>query len=251
MRDSHWLPMLLLCILGCGFAFGYIARDVFVPLLGWDSSGPIDIVTIPPGISETARTAAPTVTPSTTEAVRPVLPVSALTCPPPALLVKEPQELMVCLEGMDQQVADDYKQIDTVLPQEYDVDNDGQVDRQDFVLDGSGWVVLSSYSREDVFDVAQFDFDNDGMFDVAWFDMAPRDGFIDVGMYDVNGDGIADFARADVDFSRQFNPTEVFAYDWVDGRWRGAVPGAPSVLALTGDWPFFPLQFPFPFFYPG
>ncbi len=251
MRDSRWFSLLLLSILGCGFALGYVASDVFVPLLGWKSSGSIDIATIPPCVTETARTVTPAITQSATEVFETISPAPSLMCPPPALLAKEPQDLVACLERMDEQVADDYAQINGVPPRKIDVDNDGQVDRQDFVLDGSGWVVLSSYNREGVFDVAQFDFDNDGMLDVAWFDVAPRDGFTDVKMYDVNGDGIADFARADVDFSKQLDQIEIFAYDLVDGRWIGAVPRAPSILALTGDWPFFPLQFPFPFFYPG
>jgi hypothetical protein len=160
---------------------------------------------------------------------------------------------MTCLVGMDGQAADDHARIDKVRPrEEHDYDKDGQVDRQDFALDAPpGRVILSSYNREGVFDVVQFDFDADGSFEVAWFDMAPRDRVFDTKMYDVDGDGVADFARFDINFNSELDQVEIFAYDFVDVQWKGAVPGAPDTLPLSRGWPFFPLQFPFPFIYPG
>jgi hypothetical protein len=235
MRDSRWLLVLFLFIFASGIAFGYIIRPSFQIEFGTPS--PISITTIPP---------------STAEEVTLVSPTRSLTCLAPALLLKRPEALMTCLASMDEQADDDHAQINKVRPREtLDYDKDGQEDRQDFTLDASGRVILSSYNREGVFDVAQFDFDADGSFEVAWFDMAPRDGVFDTKMYDVDGDWIADFARADVDFDNEFDQVEVFAYDFVDGRWKGAVPGAPDTLPLSRSWPFFPLQFPFPFIYPG
>lgn len=238
MRDTRLVPILFIGIFVIGTAVGYIVHDTFLPEPGLVSPIPFNMTTIPPSL---------------TPIVSNIPTVSTSTCSDVAYLTKptSEQELRACLIPIDEKAKGAFAEIhDKKAKEKIDYNHDGLFDFFDFVLVNSGRVVKSSYNPEGVLDVTQFDFDCDGNFEVAWFDLVPRDNVIDFKVYDLDEDGRADFARYDENINLELDPNEIYYYDSDTNVWIGVGSNpASDTLQIQKEGPFIPFQFPFMFFY--